>query len=287
MNNILVATDFLEVSDKCLVEAANYAKNYGSQVFVIHWVAWPLNAIAGDKQVELHQKFNEAFNKQLSRVDLKPGQFTLEIVEGSNFALINQIIKKNNIGLVMVNHSTKSDFTRLFAGSFSEKAIFNLKAPVMLVKENRPVKTVGVSIDLTEDDLTLPKNAIEFAKKTNAKVKLFYVENFSQFGLIGLNINLSIQTFLEQRRELAYETLKNIEISLKQEGVSTEIITSVTVGEEPWKSIEKFIQSENIDLLCVQPHDGLFNTFHLGSTTLQLIKHTPINLVCFKEARNQ
>ncbi|NQY07714.1 MAG: universal stress protein, partial [Flavobacteriaceae bacterium] len=165
MKKILVPTDFSIQAEYALHVAANLAKKYGSEIYLLHMIEMPLDLIdALHENSELPEAIffmklaHQKFEKVLSQGYLE-GITVHETVQNNKAfeGIIDSAHQHNADLIVMGSHGTNS-FQDLFVGSNTEKVVRTSDIPVLVIKNDHN------SFDINH--LVFPCDGSEEYKKT-------------------------------------------------------------------------------------------------------------------------
>jgi nucleotide-binding universal stress UspA family protein len=144
LKNVLVATDFSEVSEAALAYGRQIARAFGAQLHVLHVVG---NVVAGVNGIEIYptdfvaiqQEVEEGARAQLQAVVTEEDRRTLfakTIVVTSNAAAqsIVSYAKDANIDLVVVGTHGRGGMAHLLMGSVAERVVRTAPCPVLTVR---------------------------------------------------------------------------------------------------------------------------------------------------------
>jgi len=136
--NILVATDFSEVSDRALEYAIGIARRYDSRVFLTHVVSLDayrtVAAEVGEVTIEkLRQSAEREFGYILESGRLRGIPHEVIIEEGTVWPTIEALTRKHNIDLVVVGTHGGGVLKKLVIGSVAEEIFRHARLPVLTV----------------------------------------------------------------------------------------------------------------------------------------------------------
>jgi nucleotide-binding universal stress UspA family protein len=136
--NILVATDFSEVSDRALEYALGIARRYDSRVFLTHVVNLDayrtVAAEVGEVTIEkLRQSAEREFGYILESGRLRGIRHEVIVEEGTVWPAIETLTQKHNIDLVVVGTHGAGVLKKLVIGSVAEEIFRHARLPVLTV----------------------------------------------------------------------------------------------------------------------------------------------------------
>lgn len=193
MKKILVPTDFSEEAENALKVAAQIARRYDSEIFLLHMLELPLDLIdpaqprgSGDLPEAIffmklaHQRFNKVMKSDYLR-GLKVHE-TVEFHEA--FDGIMEISKKHDCDMIIMGSSGAEGLKDIFIGSNTEKVVRHSKIPVVVIKNEIPlfeVKTFVFATDLDPVAKSSFEDAVKFAHKLNITIELIMVNTAAKF----------------------------------------------------------------------------------------------------------
>ncbi len=181
IKNILLATDFSEVSNSALTYACNLARSYGSKVFVTHvvppepYLAVPMDPIPIDLNVFWNrEKQNMAEFVCAKALEEIPHQDILQ--RGELWDVISTIIDRERIDLVVAGTHGRKGLRRVVLGSVAEKIYRQAKCPVLSVRPETAgccttaweLKRILFATDFSETSLHALPYAISLAEENQA-----------------------------------------------------------------------------------------------------------------------
>ena len=193
MKKILVPTDFSEEAENALKVAAQIAKKFDGEIFLLHMLELPLDLIdpsqpkgSGDLPEAIffmklaHQRFNKVMKS-----DYLKGIKVHETVEFHEaFDGIMEISKKHDCDVIIMGSSGAEGLKDIFIGSNTEKVVRHSNIPVLVIKNEIPlfeVKKFVYATDLDPETIETFEKAINFAHKLNTTIELVMVNTASKF----------------------------------------------------------------------------------------------------------
>lgn len=275
MKNILVPTDFSSEAENALKVAAQIAKKFNSEIFLLHMLELPLDLIdpsqpnnSGDLPEAIffmklaHQRFNNIMKKAYLN-GLKVHE-TVEFHQA--FDGIMEISKKYDCDAIIMGSSGADGLKEIFIGSNTEKVVRHSDIPVLVIKNEIPnfeVKKFVFATDLKPETISTFKQALKFAAKLNAKIELVMVNTPSNFTTTrDIDLKLSRYTDGIDNSEYHFSVYNDV---------------SVETG------ILNYGNRINADLIGISTHgrQGLAH-FINGSLSEDLVNHSEKPIVTFK-----
>ncbi len=144
MKNILVTIDFEKGTNRLIEEAFEFAKKFGSKIWLLHVAAPDSDFVAGElgPQNEINFRFDELdkerqiieqFVRQLKEAGV-PAEGLL--IKGPTIETILRKIENLHIDLVIIGHHKHSLFYKTFVGNTDVALVNRSKIPVLLIPLN-------------------------------------------------------------------------------------------------------------------------------------------------------
>jgi nucleotide-binding universal stress UspA family protein len=139
LENILVPTDFSEVSRKAIKYAIPFARKFGARITLLH-VIEPLPYVADLTYVPLGQGFPvDPAKKELdaiAKLMLPPNLLNKALIRvGPAFEVIANVARELSIDLSVIATHGHTGFTHVFMGSTAERVVRHAPCPVLVVRE--------------------------------------------------------------------------------------------------------------------------------------------------------
>ena len=275
MKKILVPTDFSEHAENALKIAAQLAKKYNGEIYLLHMIELPVdmtNPVGGTRTSDLPEAlyFMKLAKKRFSEVLNSPYLEGLTVHETVQFHQafdgIMEISKKYNCDFIVMGSQGATGFKEMFVGSNTEKVVRTSEIPVLVVKNDRPnfkINNFVFATNLSPESKNALKQAIEFATLMDAKLHLVFVNTANEF-------QTSIDTDNNLKKYLEGSSFNNYEFHVHND-------SSVENG------ILNFAKKINADLVGMATHGrkGLSHFFN-GSISEDLVNHANIPVVTFR-----
>ena len=195
MKRILVPTDFSQRANNALKVAAQIAKKYDSEIYLLHLLELPLQLIdphnegVGEDLPEslffmklAHKKFTETFDKMSYYLEGINVHETVEFNEA--FEGIMDITKKYNCDMVVMGSNGADGLEEIFIGSNTEKVVRYSRIPVLVIKEEIPIFKLDSFVfvsNLTAPNRSAFKAALDFSEKFGVDLQLVYINTPHKF----------------------------------------------------------------------------------------------------------
>lgn len=193
MKKILVPTDFSEKAENALKVAAQLAKKFDAEIYLLHMLELPMNMVnpVGDtRSNDLPEALffmklaKKRFNEILSQAFLK-GIKVHEIVEFHQaFDGIMETSKEHGCDFIIMGSQGASGFKEMFIGSNTEKVVRTSEIPVLVIKNDHPdftVKNFVFATNLDNHNKKTLKKVVNFARLMDAKLHLVYINTANEF----------------------------------------------------------------------------------------------------------
>ena len=275
MKKILVPTDFSDEAENALKVAAQIAKKFESEIFLLHMLELPLDLIdpsnpsgSGDLPEAIffmklaHQKFTNVMKS-----DYLKGIKIHETVEFHQaFEGIMEISKKHDCDVIIMGSSGAEGLKDIFIGSNTEKVVRHSKIPVLVIKNEIPmfeVKKFVFATDLDSKAIPTFKEAMEFAHKLSTTIELVMVNTAGKF-----------RTSDEIEEKLEYFTA-----DINKDDFQFKVYNDVNIET----GILNYAKKIDADLIGISTHgrQGLAH-FINGSLSEDLVNHAKRPIVTFK-----
>lgn len=265
MKNILVPTDFSDNCNKAARLAIGLAAFFNSEIHFLHQLNTPVDWVKLNKMDEHNYPDTLAeigtaksklrvFDKEAEHKGLKSRTF-LEFVSEEG-AIVAHSKNFHHDFIITGSKGTQKGFLKQLLGSNAQKIIREARVPILVVKEDTilfPFKNIVFVSDFKEDVSTAFKEVEKIAKKCNAKIHLLNINTTTDSNSIQNGLQ-PIKDFLKQFPKL--------------ENYAMHVYNEFTV----LKGIEKFEQSNNVDLIAMYTHSrkgisSIFSTSIAESVT--------------------
>nr|WP_091408186.1 universal stress protein [Aquimarina amphilecti] len=193
MKKILVPTDFSSQAESALKVAAQIAKKYDCQIYLLHILEMPVHLVdlmssGASSQAPEAIFFMKQTHKKFEEILASDYLEDLEVIETVSFEdILHGIMdscKKNDIDMIIMGSHGSSGFEELFIGSNAEKVVRTSEKPVLVIKEDCNIFNVNDLVYATNfDDEDKPSliSAHEFAKQLEAKLHLVWINTANSF----------------------------------------------------------------------------------------------------------
>jgi nucleotide-binding universal stress UspA family protein len=273
MKKILVPTDFSEQAENALKVAAQLAKTYDSEIYLLHIIELPIDQVDA---LSSHSDFPEAvfFMKlahkkfeALKQLDYLKDIKVIETVDFHEiFKGVFHVSKKHDIDLIIMGSNGASGLKEMLIGSNTEKVVRTSDTPVLVIKNEHKtfkIENFVFASDFKEESKASYKKSLGFAKIFNANMHLLTVNtpnNFSTTKEAQTKMNIFANAFDYPNQNINIYNDSSIE-----------------------NGIMNFSESISADLIGMSTHgrQGLSHFFN-GSISEDLVNHAKRPVMTFK-----
>lgn len=282
MKRILVPTDFSLQAENALKVAAQLAKKFNSEIFLLHMLELPMHLVgataasgSGVGGTSSHNPpeaiyFMQLAHKRFQELKAKPYLQGIKLHETVQFHQafdgIMEVSEANGCELIIMGSHGATGFKEMFIGSNTEKVVRHSTIPVLVIKEeiaNFKVKDFVFATDCDLDNKHTLKQALQFAEMLDARLHLVYINTANNFKT-SEDAHLCLNDFMEG------EESKNHTLN---------IYNDITIEN----GILNFAKSIDAQLIGISTHGrkGLAHFFN-GSISEDLVNHARQPVVTFK-----
>lgn len=189
MQRILVPTDFSDEAEFALDTAAQFARKFDSEIYLLHILDLPVH-MATSETSELPEAIffiklaQQNFASFINKPYLK-GITVHETVESNSIPHgISQAVEANDIDLIVMGSSGASGFKEMFIGSNTEKVVRTAEVPVLTVKSRvdlTRIESMVFASDFSAETAEPYKKVSNFAEKFGATLHLLFVNTPNNF----------------------------------------------------------------------------------------------------------
>jgi nucleotide-binding universal stress UspA family protein len=273
MNKILVPTDFSEQADNALRVAAQLAKKYNAEIYLLHLLELPLNQVDAlnshsdlPEAVFFMKLANKRFKEVLEKDYLEEVTVHETIEFHQAFDGIMETCKKNNIDLIVMGSHGVSGLKEMFIGSNTEKVVRASDVPVLVIKNRHndfDVNDFVFASNFKENNKKTFLQAVKLAEAFDAILHLVLVNTANNF-ISTEKANARIAEFVKDSKHQNFKTIIYNDESIE-------------------RGILNYSQGINADLIGIGTHgrQGIAHFFN-GSISEDLVNHARRPVVTFK-----
>ncbi|SDB58331.1 Nucleotide-binding universal stress protein, UspA family [Flavobacteriaceae bacterium MAR_2010_188] len=273
MKKILVPTDFSKESEYALKVAAHLAKQFDSEIFLLHVLNLPLTTVdtmntpsALPEAMFFMQLAHKKFKKMIRQPYLNGIKVHEKVKRHRIFDGINEACEENECDIIIMGSHGATGFKEMFVGSNAEKVVRTAKIPVMVIKRHHEEFNVNDFVfasDFKKDNIETYKKAVGLAKLLNSKMHLLIVDLPGKFD----------------NHEQAKQRIKDFILGHEYDNYSINVIAANTVE----KGILNFSREIDADLIGISTHgrQGISHFFN-GSISEDIANHAKRPVVTFR-----
>ena len=275
MKNILVPTDFSEQAENALKVAAQFAKTYNADIYLLHMLELPMQLIdptSNNNSQNLPESlfFMKLAHKRFEEVlasDYLEGVTVHETVHFHEaFDGIMEVSKEHDCDLIIMGSHGATGFKEMFIGSNTEKVVRYSEIPVLVIKQEIPnfrVDNFIFATDFSEETKRPFNEAVKFANKIDANIHLVYINTANKF----------------KTTEEAEKKMSNFLEAMESKTFNLHIYNDRTIEE----GILNYAQSIDAGLIGISTHGrkGLAHFFN-GSLSEDIVNHAKRPVITFK-----
>ncbi|MGY5849081.1 universal stress protein [Salegentibacter sp. F14] len=277
MKRILVPTDFSDQAENALKVAAQLARKFDSEIYLLHMLELPLQLIdpvQGSNAHNLPESIffmklaHQRFSNLMSKPYLKDLKVKETVLFHQAFEGIKEVSEERECDIIIMGSHGASGFKEMFIGSNTEKVVRSSTVPVLVIKKEEhefKVEDFVFATDADEANRHTLTQAREIAKKLSANLHLLFINTPNNF----------ITT------KEAYEMLERFttgsEVNVDQIKMHVYNDTSVEKG------ILNFARNLDAGLIGISTHGrkGIAHFFN-GSVSEDLVNHANRPVVTFR-----
>ncbi len=189
MKKILVPTDFSKEAENALRVAADIARENNGEIFLLHQLDLPLhlanNASSNLPEAVFFMKLaKDKFDTLMKEDYLADVPITGDVQTGAAFSGIMETVDRHKADLIVMGSHGADGIRNRYIGSNAEKVVRNSDIPVLVVKDRKErldVNDLVFATDLNPASISALKEADQFAKDTNCRLHIIYVNTPKKF----------------------------------------------------------------------------------------------------------
>ena len=274
MKNILVPTDFSDQAEMALKVAAQLARKFDGEIYLLHMLELPLQLIdpvgGGSHNLPEAIFFMKLAHQRFAKILKEPylkGIKVHEIVEFHRaFDGIMEIGQAKHCDLIVMGSHGASGLKEMFIGSNTEKVVRHSEIPVLVIKNEIPefrIENFIFASDANPKHKPILQRALNFAETLGATLHLLFVNTPNDF--------VTSKEALQKMKDFARNNKgKNLQIHIYND-ISVE------------QGILNFANKLDAGLIGIGTHGrkGLAHFFN-GSISEDLVNHATRPVVTFK-----
>jgi nucleotide-binding universal stress UspA family protein len=262
---ILVATDFSESAEGAIDWAAEVARPHGAKLVLTHALAPPAPDVAApeaipfpaDVYAEDRQRCEQELAERAERI--RAGGTTVDtmLIEGPAPRALLEAVQKCDADLIVAGTRGQTGLKRVFLGSTAARLVRQATVPVLTVhpehvRRHRPIRTVLVPTDYSDDAELALKEAVRILTPVSASARVVLLHVFRLQPEVVYP--WTPPPLVYRSTELARETLERLEETAKpirKLGFDVEIVAQE--GYPP-EVIDEEAKRFDADLIAMGTH---------------------------------
>lgn len=287
IRNIIVATDFSELSDTAVRSAARLARGHEATIHVLHVVRLPFVQTTYDVNVpqSVWEGLRDEIRVQMDAVCERlaaEGVTRIERLISENLQpaeFIEQHARSLEADLVVLATHGRQGLAHAFLGSIAEKTLRTCPSPVLVVKQEgipeQGLRRILVASDFSEHSNHAQALAVSLARSSGASIDLLHV--LEEAPEYAIRVAPEIAEFEAQARAQSMERLEAAGAELEKTGLS--VRTHLEKGYPP-DLISRQAASSESDLIVMGTHGHRgFDRLALGSIAERTIRLAPCSVL--------
>lgn len=192
MKKILFPTDFSEVANNAFIHALEFAQIVKGELILLHTFELPIydnqffpenyNVIFDSLQLSQFDMFKDEIPKLrtiANERNLDKIKMSHRLMDGNLLYNIKKAIKEEKIDFIVMGTSGAAGWQAFFMGTNTGTVITAVDVPVLSVPleaKFKKIETIGFTTRYRDKDKKALNEVLKIAKKTNAKIRCFYVK---------------------------------------------------------------------------------------------------------------
>ena len=286
-SRILLSTDFSECSREAAKFAGIIAKNFDSEIYLVHVLSDFRSEYASllEETLPLPEPLEEEERRAVANLREEAERLREEglnveeiMLFGTPYIEILKFAEKREVDLIIMGTRGLSGLKELLLGSTALKVVRNSHIPVITVRKctvTGGIKKVLFPTDLSDYSLEALPLALEFCRTMGAKITLFHVIEIRTYDPEKVGYFLSdkffdeIKPFIEKRMGTCPEDVHH-----EKKVVRAMDATAAIIDE---------IRDNRYDLVVMATHGRTgFKRALLGSVAEKVLRHSPAPVMTVK-----
>lgn len=281
MKSILVPTDFSEISKNALRYAVGLAQHINATVMLYHnnpdMISPNINTppedymrmIENERLEESQSKLKEMI-KEFEELSYQGSEekirFALYAEKGLAADSIIKFAEKNAVDFIMMGRRGQSALDGIFLGGVTASVAERTKIPLFAIPKDavfKPLDKVVYATNFDDDDIEVIDTLLDLTAVFDSKIKCLHINTSASKAKKDKQkmFNLEEQYWFTPYDKINFKVMKD---------------------ESVQKGIDKYLESENIDLLTMLTHERSFfrNLFRHSHTKEMAFRHqTPLLII--------
>jgi nucleotide-binding universal stress UspA family protein len=297
IHNILVPTDFSQMSMQAIPFAGQLARRFGASIHLahVHEFSCPANFVPSASPmvpfsfVPYEHDIDQALRKELESVahDWGVPSPACHVLTGApSFDEICRLSQTIPADLIIMPTHGRTGLKHVFLGSTAERIVQHSSSPVLVTRGNNArsnngsrfrMRTILVPVDFSSCSREGLRYAISFANEFGAKIILLHATYLGYIYSSEGTAIYDIPALQKAARKKAERQMREIVRSVNFGRVEFE--TVFTEGS-PVSDICAFAKDNDVDLIITSTH-GLtgWNHILIGSIAEQVVRHAPCSVL--------
>lgn len=283
IHDIIVATDFSELSDAAIRSAVVLARGHDATIHLLHVVRLPFVHTTYDVNVpqfvwdglrdEVRLQMDEVSTRLASEGIVRVEQLISENLQPAEF--IEQHARALAADFVVLATHGRRGLAHAFLGSVAEKTLRTCPAPVLAVKQQglpeEGIRRVLIAVDFSKHSDRALELAVSLARTSGASIDLLHV--LEEAPEYAIRVSPEIAEFEARARAKSAERLESAGAALEKTGLS--VRTHLQKGYPP-DVISRRAASCKSDLIVMGTHGHRgFDRLALGSVAERTLRLAP------------
>ncbi len=289
---VLVATDFSEYSKVALDISLSASRCMKTKLYVLHTIEkFPhdyRHLLSGTAHADMKQKLEEdAIDKIKAMIPVEimgKGDIIPMVRFGKPFLETMQVVKENNVDLLVIGTHGRAGVDRVMLGSVAERIVRKAGCPVMVIKgiKYTGFKRIIVPIDFSDCSRKALEYAIATARAHNSRLTILHIyeKSFVEPYVNAANSEEKadeIMKEIERVNETKYdEFLKTVDLN----GVEYEKLLKKGIAET---DIVEIAMEQQANLIVMGTH-GRSGIKHIliGNTAEEVVRTVHCDIIIVK-----
>ncbi len=283
-SNILAPLDFSDSTPFVLQAAGRFAELFDAKITPFHSYVHVSTMYANDPfalegmsepMIPNTEEMEKTYQEQLQKTSLEhvAEKWLGKPVVGIGDPVTTITEAADDYDLIVIGSHGRSGFSRMFMGSVSDKILRSVHKPVLIVSQEKQLKsidTIMLTTDFSEHSKKAFPLAVDIAKKTHARVVLVHI----------LAYNLSRGEPEEEevsRQKQRLDVMAEQELPDMNDQLETKVIVASSNAHEAILD-ESLNNPYDMAIMAAVGHTGI-EYLMLGGTTSNVVRHIQIPVI--------
>ncbi|EMA48581.1 UspA domain-containing protein [Halococcus salifodinae DSM 8989] len=280
-DTILVPTDGSKGANAAARHGLNLAEAFDSQVRFLSVVddrtyssgLAGIDSEANDQREALERQATDALGVLEELADETPSTYQTAVEHGVPYKVILSYADEHDVDLISMGTHGRTGLDRYLLGSVAERVVRTSDVPV-LTSQSEPEENSGydrilIPTDGSDTATAAVDHGLAIAEQYDATVHVLSVVDLS--AVVG---SYDVAPMIESWKERCERTVESVAEESENRGL--DVVTDVVEGT-PYRAIQQYIESEEIDLVTMGTHGrtGL-GRYLIGSVTARTVRTSEI-----------